>query len=60
MGELLRVVVLGNEYWLEYQNDSTNWSMKTRKLSLDEAMRYEDLMEDLQEQETNILQTFIN
>lgn len=33
MGELLRIVELGNSYWLEYQTDSTGWQMRTKELS---------------------------
>ena len=59
MGELLRVVELGNSYWLEYQNDSTNWQMKVKELTPSDARRYEDLMEELQSLETQLLRTFI-
>lgn len=58
MGEHLRVVELGNSYWLEYQNDSTNWEMKTKELSPSEVSRYESLMEELQEAETQLLRSF--
>lgn len=58
MGELLRIVELGNSYWLEYQNDQTNWQMKTKELSPSDVTRYEDLMEELQGMETALLRTF--
>ncbi|MDB4352875.1 hypothetical protein OAA60_05550 [Porticoccaceae bacterium] len=58
MGELLRVVELGNSYWLEYMNDSTNWQMKTKELSPSDARRYESLMEELQDAETQLLRDF--
>ena len=58
MGELLRVVELGNSYWLEYQNDSTGWQMKTKELTPSDVRRYEDLMEKLQGMETELLRTF--
>jgi hypothetical protein len=58
MGELLRVVELGNSYWLEYQNESTGWQMKTKELSPSDVRRYESLMEELQYAETQVLRTF--
>lgn len=58
MGELLRIVELGNSYWLEYQNDSTNWQMKTKELSPSDVTRYEDLIEKLQGMENELLRTF--
>jgi hypothetical protein len=58
MGELLRIVELGNSYWLEYQTDSTGWQMRTKELSPTEVRRYEDLMEELQGMETALLKGF--
>lgn len=58
MGELLRVVELGNSYWLEYQNESTGWQMKTKELSPSDVGRYEDLIEKLQNMESELLRTF--
>jgi hypothetical protein len=60
MGEMLRVVELGDSYWLEYMNDSTNWQMKVKELSPSDVRRYEDLMEQLQEAEAQLLRTFID
>ena len=60
MGELLRVVELGNSYWLEYSNDSTGWQIKTKELTPSDVRRYEDLMEKLQGMETELLQTFLD
>jgi len=58
MGELLRIVELGNSYWLEYQNDQTNWQMKTKELSPSDVTSYENLMEELRSMETALLRTF--
>lgn len=58
MGELLRIVELGNSYWLEYQTDLTGWQMRTKELSPSEVRQYEDLMEELQGMETKLLNTF--
>ena len=58
MGELLRIVELGNSYWLEYQNDQTNWQMKTKELSPSDVTRYENLMEELRGMENMLLRTF--
>ena len=60
MGELLKVVELGNSYWLEYQNESTGWQMKTKELSPSDVGRYEDLIEKLQDMETELLRAFID
>ena len=58
MGELLRVVELGNSYWLEYQNESTGWQMKTKELTIGQVTEFEGLMEKLQEMESQLLRTF--
>lgn len=58
MGELLRIVELGNSYWLEYQTDLTGWQMRTKELSPSEVRRYEDLIEKLQGMETDLLKDF--
>ena len=58
MGELLRIVELGNSYWIEYRNNSTNWEMKTKELSPSDVTRYENLMEDLRSDELTLLRTF--
>ena len=58
MGELLRIVELGNSYWLEYQTDLTGWQMRTKELSASDVRRYEDLMERFQDEEAELLKTF--
>tara|TARA_R110000744_G_scaffold141843_2_gene253282 strand:+ start:466 stop:648 length:183 start_codon:yes stop_codon:yes gene_type:complete len=58
MGELLRIVELGNSYFLEYQTELTGWSMRTKELSPSEVRRYEDLMEELQSMEAKLLSEF--
>ena len=59
MGELLNIVELGSSYWLEYQNESTGWQMKTKELSPSDVRRYEELMEEFQIKEAELLNTFI-
>ena len=59
MGELLNIVELGNSYWMEYQNESTGWQMKTKELSPSDVRRYEELMEEFQIKEAELLNTFI-
>jgi len=59
MGELYRIVELGNSYWLEYQTDLTGWQMRIKELSPTEVRQYEDLIEKLQGMEMELLTTFV-
>ena len=59
MGEMIRIVELGGSYWLEYQNEQSNWQIKTKELSPSDVRRYEDLIEKLRDMESQLLREFI-
>lgn len=59
MGEMFNVVSLGNDFYLEYQNEQTGWQMKTKLLSPTAVKQYEDLMEEFGDAEDKLLYTFV-
>ena len=60
MGEMFNVVSLGNDFYLEYQNEQTGWQMKTKLLSPTEVRQYEDLMEEFGDAEDKLLSNFVD
>ena len=60
MGEMFNVVSLGNDFYLEYQNEQTGWRMKTKLLSPTEVRQWEDLMEEFGDAEDKLLSTFVD
>ena len=57
---MFNVVSLGNDFYLEYQNEQTGWQMKTKLLSPTEVRQYEDLMEEFGDIEDRLLSTFVD